>query len=363
MSSDQHQNPSEIRALRCENDELKRKMAAMKMEHQHTNVKYAQLKHDCMSMGMQMESLLAKETDHLKMVNGFKTIVEEFKQKCYAEAIQMVDDSVNDAAVEVISLDGSALSSSSDNEKRSLMDVNVVEQSGLEKPFVGEEDEQFDRIVNLQKHNRIQTKETQFAFACNQTGCGQRFARKKQLRKHYRIHPEKTPFACIQCGKRFIRKNQLRKHNHKIHGEDLFDHNQTVDGLKRPFACEEKGCGKRFLRINKLEKHKRTHRGPTPYGCEKCDRRFSRIRYLQNHQLTHTEEGFVANMSGSINDATVEAFSPARFAQGRSSATATKPLMNVNVIEQSGSEKPFVYEEDNKYGKRLAQRTHNSTRT
>lgn len=52
----------------------------------------------CMSMGMQMESLLAKETDHLKMVNGFKTIVGEFKQKCYEEAIQ-IDDSVNDAAL------------------------------------------------------------------------------------------------------------------------------------------------------------------------------------------------------------------------------------------------------------------------
>lgn len=92
MASGRQESPSEISSLRCENDEMKRKMAAMEMELRRTNVKYARLENECRAMLIQMEAQLAGESNLLRMAFRFDLIVQEFKQKCFGEVIKIEGD-------------------------------------------------------------------------------------------------------------------------------------------------------------------------------------------------------------------------------------------------------------------------------
>lgn len=255
MSSDQQENPSEISALRCENDELKRKMAAIKKEHRHTEVKYALLKYDFMAMGRQMESVLAKETNILQMVIGFKTIAEEYKQKCSDEATD-IGDSVNCAVVEMHSFDRSAQSGTSINSTKSLLNVNVEGET----PFICEEDgcrERFARQRSLNRHLRTHTK----PYVCDEDGCDERFAQPRGLKKHKETHKEENGLVVKESGS--ANDAAVKAHSPGRTGngiKSLMDIKVAKpSGWETPFVCEINGCGKRFARQDTLKGHKQAH--------------------------------------------------------------------------------------------------------
>lgn len=95
MALNEPQNPLTLLGA---TEEMTREMAAMKMELRRTKIKYAHLRTDFMSLVVQMELALEGGVNLLNMAFRFKSIVQQFKQKCFGQTIEIDDELDEDGA-------------------------------------------------------------------------------------------------------------------------------------------------------------------------------------------------------------------------------------------------------------------------
>ena len=104
-----------------------------------------------------------------------------------------------------------------------------------------------------------------------------------------------TAFNCLQCRKTFKSATGLKRHE-RIHfyfkckkcdevsssQSDLYAHEVTVHGIKRPHKCKE--CDLAFIRLNNLKEHVRdVHEKLEPYICSICKYETQSLRNFERH--------------------------------------------------------------------------------
>jgi uncharacterized Zn-finger protein len=177
----------------------------------------------------------------------------------------------------------------------------VVDTLDFKEPKV----EEIEPIVEYKSTGSSNVK----YFYCSESGCTDKFLKRKTLDEHMRKHQGLKPLVCPTCNKGFSKNIILLRHQEKVHGEKQQKFEclyAECDGLKFrsqktykshvaevhekkkkekavKYKCPFDGCDKSFLKEKNLIGHKLTHQGLKSFPCSQCDRAYKKEPSLKQH--------------------------------------------------------------------------------
>lgn len=158
--------------------------------------------------------------------------------------------------------------------------------------------QEFDNITSRNSHVKVDHKNDERIFTCDQ--CGRLYTTKKALEAHKDYHRFTKTVQCPECGI-FV---QRLKHHMLVHSStpnDVFPcprcHLQlkTRSALERhlrththTYSCPH--CHKKFNHNGGLSRHLKIHIGEKPYVCEICGKACNRPGNLRTHMRVHDKK-------------------------------------------------------------------------
>lgn len=137
----------------------------------------------------------------------------------------------------------------------------------------------FEKPSKLRRHSMTHDVNKK-PFACEHSGCFQRFITNASLKRHAILHSgmtirvcEDKTFECVVCLKVFQVQEALASHM-RTHKDDQLE-----------FPCNL--CDKVFKKLNDLTRHSRKHPENKSHKCLICSKMFSQGSHLIDHLNRH----------------------------------------------------------------------------